>query len=134
MDATIRWLRICYWVGAVVDAGAAVQMLHPPLFAWGMGLSSFEPGSDYRYAMGMGASLMLGWTALLIWADRKPMERKGVLILTIIPVIAGLAANQAGGVLSGFLQLGPVAGIWSLQALLSTLFLVSYLRARRNFA
>jgi len=45
---------------------AAVQMLYPPLFKFGMGLSGFNPGSDYRYAMGMGASLMLGWTALLL--------------------------------------------------------------------
>ena len=62
----IRWLRISYWVGAVTDCVAAVQMLYPPLFKFGMGLSGFNPGSDYRYAMGMGASLMLGWTALLL--------------------------------------------------------------------
>ena len=45
--------------------------------AFGMQLKNFAPGADYRYAMGMGASLMLGWTALLIWADRKPIERRG---------------------------------------------------------
>lgn len=26
---------------------------------------------------------MLGWTFLLIWADRKPIERSDVLILTV---------------------------------------------------
>ena len=59
MADAIRWLRISYWVGAVTDCVAAVQMLYPPLFKFGMGLSAFTPGSDYRYAMGMGASLML---------------------------------------------------------------------------
>ncbi len=130
MASAIRWLRISYWVGAVVDAVAAVQMLHPPLFAFGMGFQAFDPGADYRYAMGMGASLMLGWTALLLWADRRPMERRGVLPLTVLPVIAGLAANQARGVLAGFLPLPAVLPIWVLQVGLSALFLWSYWRAR----
>ena len=73
----IRWLRIAYWVGAVVDLAAGAQMLRPPLFAFGAGAAGFAPGADYRYAMDMGASLMFGWTALLVWADRKPVERMG---------------------------------------------------------
>jgi hypothetical protein len=71
----IRWLRISYWVGAVTDCVAAVQMLYPPLFKFGMGLSGFNPGSDYRYAMGMGASLMLGglpWEPRSCWVDSPP--------------------------------------------------------------
>ena len=96
-----------------------------------MGLPRFEPGADYRYAMGMGASLMVGWTALLLWADRRPMERKGVLPLTVLPVIAGLAANQARGVLAGFLPLAAVLPVWALQLGLCALFLSSYRRARR---
>jgi len=46
--------------------------------------------SEFRYSMGLAASLMLGWTFLLIWCDRKPVERKGILLLTIFPVISGL--------------------------------------------
>ena len=132
MADAIRWLRISYWVGAVVDGAAAIQMLCPTLFGLGMGLPGFDPGADYRFAMGMGASLMLGWTALLLWADRKPMERKGVLPLTVLPVIAGLAANQVRGVLAGFLPVLAVLPIWALQVGLSALFLGSYWRARKE--
>jgi hypothetical protein len=131
MASAIRWLRISFWVGAVVDCVAAIQMLHPPLFGLGMGLHAFNPGEDYRYAMGMGASLMLGWTALLLWADREPLDRRGVLLLTVVPVIAGLAANELRGVRTGFLPLAPVAGIWGLQVLLAALFLASYWRAHQ---
>ena len=77
----VRWLRASYWAGAALDALAALSMLVPSLFAATNGLPDFHPGLDYRYAMGMGDSLMLGWTALLLWADRKPLERKGVLLL-----------------------------------------------------
>ena len=131
MSNAIRWLRISYWAGAIVDGVAAAQMLCPALFRFGMGLPAFRPGADYFYAMGMGASLMLGWTALLIWADRKPMERKGVLPLTVLPVIAGLAVNQARGVSVGFLPAVMVIPIFGLQFGLSALFLGSYWRARK---
>jgi hypothetical protein len=116
MTNAIRWLRISYWVGAIVDLIAGVQMAWPPLFA---------------YAMGMGASLMFGWTALLLWADRRPVDRMGVLPLTIVPVIGGLALNEAVGVGSGFLSVMAAAPIWALQAAISALFLVSYGVARR---
>jgi hypothetical protein len=130
MTAGVRWLRISYWVGAIVDAVAAAQMLHPPLFAFGMGRVAFAPGEDYRYAMGMGASLMLGWTALLLWADRRPMERRGLLPLTTA-VVAALAANEVQAVRVGFLPLGPAVAIWILQACLAALFLGSYALANR---
>ena len=130
MAEAIRWLRVSYRVGAVVDALAAAQMLHPPLFALGMGLPGFAPGEDYRYAMGMGASLMLGWTVLLAWADRRPAERKGVLPLTVL-VVAGLAVNQGRAVRVGFLPLAAVLPIWALQVGLAALFLGSYRKALR---
>jgi len=45
--------------------------------------------------MRTGAPLMAGWTVLLLWADRQPLERRGVLPITVLPVIAGLMANDA---------------------------------------
>ncbi len=134
MRDAVRWLRISYRVGAVVDLAAAAQMLHPPLFAWGMGLSGFDPGIEYRYAMAMGASLMLGWTAILLWADRQPLARSGVLPLTVFPVIAGIVADEVWGVRSGFLPVAAVLPIWVLQAVLVVLFLASYWQARRPSA
>ena len=60
MDDPVRWLRISYWAGASLDALAALSMLSPEVFAATNGLQNFHPGIEYRYAMGMGASLMLG--------------------------------------------------------------------------
>ncbi len=130
MNAAVRWLRISFWLGAIVDAGAAATMLHPPLFAFGMRLPAFAPGDDYRHAMGMGASLMLGWTALLLWGEREPMERRGVLALTVF-AIAGLAANEVRSVRVGFLPIVPVSAVWALQIALAALFIGSYVVAGR---
>jgi len=40
--------------------------------------------------MGIGGSLMAGWTLLLLWAVRKPIERRAVILLTAFPVVFGL--------------------------------------------
>lgn len=134
MDTAIRGLRIAYWAGAIVDAAAGLQMLSPRLYGFMMGLKDFHPGPDYAYAMGMGAALMFGWTALLLWADRAPMERRDVLALTVVPVIAGLALNEIAAVRSGFLSPLSVAPIWALQLVLAVAFLASWRRANRAVA
>ena len=126
----IRWLRISYWVGAIADAIAAVVMSFPEVGRAAYGLTRFEPGVDYRYAMRLGASLMLGWTVLLLWADRRPLERRGVLPITVF-VIAGLAWAGAYAVSAGLIPLGNMIPTWALQALLVILFLYSYFRAGR---
>jgi hypothetical protein len=127
----VRWLRISNWAGAILDALAALSMLSPPLFAATNGLPDFHPGVEYRYAMGMGASLMLGWTALLLWADRKPLERKGVLLITLAPVVLGLVLNEIIAVREGFLSALITVPVWIAQSLITGLFLFSYVNARK---
>ena len=128
-DDAIRWLRVSYWAGSILDGLAALTMLSPSLFAATNRLQNFHPGVEYRFAMGMGASLMLGWTALLLWADRKPLERRGVLLITLLPVVLGLVVNETLAVHAGFLSVAATAPVWVVQALLSILFLASYFNA-----
>lgn len=102
MNNQIRWLRISYWAGAIADGFAALRLL----------FAEMMPGasSDVGYNLGMkwGVALMLGWTLLLIWADRKPLERKGVLLLTIFPVITGLMATSIVTYIAGFVTIGSL--------------------------
>lgn len=128
----VRWLRISYWVGAIADAIAGVLMLFPKAGRSVYGITDFTPSADYRYAMGLGASLMFGWTALLLWADRKPAERKGVLLITVFPVIFGLALAGVFAVTSELIPASKMVPTWVLQAALATLFVFSYVRATRG--
>jgi hypothetical protein len=133
LENKIRWLRLSFRAGAILDFLAAIQMLFPAVFAATNGLGDFHPGREYFYAMGMGALLMLGWTVLLLWADRKPLERRGILPITVFPVIAGMILNEGHAVwVSGFLSIGSVIPIWILQMVLSVVFLVSYFRAGKS--
>ncbi len=120
MRKQIIWLRISYWVGAVADGFATYRMLFPKI----------AHGVEYRYALGLAASLMLGWTILLIWADRKPLERKGVLLLTVFPVIPGLFLAESYAVFSGVMPLETMLPTGILLVGLIALFSFSYFNAR----
>jgi hypothetical protein len=123
MPTEERWLRTAFVAGAVTDALALLPMLLPPLatLLWG-----FEDVSGaYRFAMGYGASLMLGWTVLLVWAARRPLERRFVAALTVL-VIYGLVATEVVAVLGGKLALWRMVPTWCLQATLLVLFAGGY--------
>jgi predicted CoA-binding protein len=126
--SAVRWLRVSYWAGATADALAAVAMFVPALGAAMYGMEGFEPSAEYRYAMRLGGALMVGWTLLLLWADRKPLERRGVLPLTVF-VIGGLASAGAYAVSAGLIARPMMIPTWTLQGVLSVLFLYSYFRS-----
>lgn len=124
-------LRASYWVGAIFDALVLVAMLSPQIGGVVFGIPDFNPGNDYKYAMSIAASLMVGWVFLLIWADRKPVERSGVLLLTVFPVLVGLIFSGVYAVTSGFVVLDNMLPTWIVQGLLVLLFGSSYLEARK---
>jgi len=130
MTNRILLLRISYWAGAVLDVLAFLIMCFPPLFALNNGLTDFHPGLEYRYAMGMGAPLMLARTVLLLWADRKPMERRGILPITLL-VVLGEIGTEIYGVSAGFISIPAMLPTWGLQFLLGSLFIFSMWNASR---
>ena len=119
MKNKIIWLRIGYWVGAVTDGLATVRMLFP----------QFSNDASYRYAMGLGASLMLGWTFLLIWADKKPLERKFVLLLTAFPVVTGLLLAEVFAVSAGIITVEKMLPVGVFLVALIALFSFGYFNA-----
>jgi hypothetical protein len=118
-----RLLRTAFVAGAVTDGLALVPMLVPAAarLLWGFD----DPSGAYRFAMGYGASLMLGWTVLLLWASRRPLERRFVAALTVL-VIYGLVATEVVAVLSGHLAAWRMVPTWCLQASLLGLFAGAY--------
>lgn len=119
----IQLLRVAFIAGAVTDALALIPMLFPPTaqLLWG-----FEDvGGPYRFAMGYGASLMAAWTALLLWAYRRPLERSFVAALTVF-VIYGLVATEVVAVLAGHVAASRMIPTWFLQVGLVALFAGGY--------
>ncbi|HVN87488.1 MAG TPA: hypothetical protein VMW17_21850 [Candidatus Binatia bacterium] len=123
IDRQAPLLRIAFVAGAITDAAAVVPLLVPPMarLMWGFD----DPHGAYRFAMGYAASLMLGWTALLIWASQRPVERAGVAALTVL-VIYGLVVTELLAVLSGYMPAWRMIPTWILQAVLLGLFASAY--------
>ena len=69
-------LRLSYWIAALADFVVAYFALSPQR----MGLS------DMAYPMGLTSALAFSWGLMLLIADRKPMERRWILIPTILVV------------------------------------------------
>jgi len=131
MNKAIRWLRISYWAGAIVDLLAFFEMLLPGALQAALGETGPEIDMEFRLAQAFGAPLMIGWTVLLLWADRKPMERRAVLAITICPVLVGLLIRGLVGAASGvFIGFTAVAAI-AVPIVLMTLFSFSLLLARK---
>ena len=87
-------IAIAYLVGAVFDAIFGTLLLFPSVLADVVGLPEVPSHVPERVALTMTASLLWGWTGLLLWGLRSPVERRGVLLLTISPVIAGLLETK----------------------------------------
>ena len=116
-------LRVSFATGAVIDALAILPMLIPALAKTMWGIE--DVSGAYRFAMCYGAALMLGWTGLLIWAYRRPVERRAIAALTIL-VICGFVATEIVSVLSGWMVLWRMIPTWILQGILITLFGIGY--------
>ncbi len=94
-------VKLTCWVGVGADALWALGLFFPSIFTLLAGGPDFNPELQVRLIMGIGGSLMLGWTFLLIWVVQNPVERRGVLLLTAFPVIIGMFMVALIGAMNG---------------------------------
>lgn len=118
-----RRLRMAFLVGAATDALALIPLLVPAMsfLLWGF---ADRTAAD-RFAMGYAASLMLAWTALLLWAARRPLQRAFVAPLTVL-AIYGLVATELAAIVRGDVALWRMIPTLVLQGGLLWLFASAY--------
>jgi hypothetical protein len=122
----IFWLRVSYWVGAIVDFIFAIALIFFPgftQFLWQ--LDTPIQGTDLMWTKYFG-TMVFAWTCTLLWADRKPLERKGVLLLTCVPVIIGLVSVKGYAIIYHFASPIGLGLIIGMLVVLFILFLFSY--------
>ncbi len=128
-NATL-FLRIAYWWGIIADAVSAILMLFPNLFLRLMNFN-LTPGRDFAFGLSYGAPLMIGWTILLVWADRQPVERKDILLLTL-PVIIGYIAIEIYAIPTGLISVGSALPLLAMQTGLFLFIIFSCWQARNR--
>ncbi len=119
MARPIAWLRASYWAGAVGDFGIAGLALVPARMG----------ETEFRYPMGLAAAVIFAWALLLVWADRRPLERRGVLPLTILAILGLMSAGLVAAA-SGIFPLAHILPSSLLGIALISLMGFSYLNAR----
>lgn len=87
MDKKIIWLRIAYWTAALADFIVAILVLIPAR----MGVTY------YVYPMGLMSAVAFSWGVSLLIADRNPVDRRWIIIPTILVVaLLGIVGLHAG--------------------------------------
>jgi len=76
MKKPVLLLRMSYWIAAIADFGIAILVWIPER----MGVT------EIVYPMGLASVVIFSWAVLLLVADRKPLERRWILIPTILVV------------------------------------------------
>ena len=82
----LLFLKLSFIIGTIADFVVGTNWL---LISIGYSIpnliSSFKgAGTDYRFAMYIGTMFMFGWTVLLFWGYLRPLERRGLLIITAV--------------------------------------------------
>ena len=119
MDKKYLFIRFTYWYGAILDFLVFLDMIISILFEFSVSIENVSTDISYKYQTGTGAFLMLGWIFLLIWADRKPIERNDILLLTAIPVVLGIM----------FINV-LYTSFWFLSVITLIVFIIAYFLAR----
>ena len=83
MKQSILLLRLSYWIAAIADFYIAVLVWIPER----MGVS------DIGYPSGLASVIAFSWGVMLLMADRKPLDRKWILVPTILVVTLVTAAR-----------------------------------------
>ena len=119
MDNKIRWLRIAYWTAAIADFLIAILVLIPAR----MGVT------HYVYPMGLMSAVAFSWGVLLIFADKHPLERRWILIPTVLVVaLLGVVALHAG--LTGLIPLVRLIPTVIVTVIVVSILIYSYMNAR----
>jgi hypothetical protein len=129
MKRKLIFIKICFYIGAVIDFIAMLPLLFPGLAVIMFGLNPHVFSEEYLYVSRIGASLMAGWTILLVWGSLKPVERKGLLLITVCPVLAGLIVSSILVVASGFIKLQFILPLWILYAVIVPMYIAAYMIA-----
>jgi drug/metabolite transporter (DMT)-like permease len=118
-ETSIVLLRLSYWIAAIADFVVAALVLMPSR----MGAGALQ------YPMGLASAAVFSWGVMLLVADRRPLERRWMLVPTAL-VVALLTLVRTIFALQGAIPFS--AGILAFGTGLTALICYSYYHAGRS--
>jgi hypothetical protein len=125
-------LKTAFLIGAVADGVIAIEWflislglidlpVHPSFFV--------GSGQDFQFALSSGALFMMGWALLLYWGSLRPIERRGILLLTASMLFVAILSD--GIVFAHLFSTRQLLLGTSVKLSLVILFAGSYWQSRR---
>ena len=127
-----KLLITSYWIGIIADAIATVLLFSPTVADIVLQPTPFERTPVHLYVSRVAGALMLGWTVLLFWAQRKPVERADILLITLFPVVTILAGAAFLVARSGWISTSGMMPMFVLYAVAYCTFIPSYVWALKQ--
>jgi hypothetical protein len=126
-------LRAVFLFGAVADGLIAIEWylislglvdlpIHPSFFV--------GSGQDYQFVVGMAGLFMMGWAFLMYWGSLKPVERRGILLITAVMLFIAIISD--GLVFGHLFSARQIAWGTSVKLFLVILFAGSYWYSKRH--
>ena len=127
-------LKTAFLIGAVADGVIAIEWflislglvdlpVHPSFFV--------GSGQDFQFVLSIGGLFMMGWAFLLYWGSFRPIERRGVLLLTATMLFIAILSD---GIIFGHLfSTKQIVLGTSVKLSLFILFAGSYWHSRRMY-
>ena len=124
--------KTAFLIGAVADGVIAIEWflislglvdlpVHPSFFV--------GSGQDFQFVLSIGGLFMMGWAFLLYWGSFRPIERRGVLLLTATMLFIAILSD---GIIFGHLfSTKQIVLGTSVKLSLVILFAGSYWHSRR---
>jgi hypothetical protein len=89
-------LKTAFLIGAVADGVIAIEWflislglvdlpVHPSFFV--------GSGQDFQYVLSIGGLFMMGWAFLLYWGSVRPIERRGILLITAVMLFIAILSD-----------------------------------------
>ena len=128
----MKLVRTTYWLGAIIDLLAGLQLLFPESTRI-IGFEGLKAQGNLGLPAVTAAVLMFGFTAILIWAQLKPVRRRGILFITLAVIITLATVNVVSG-LRGLLPWNKLIGPLVIQGTLVMLFTLSSIITSRAAA
>jgi hypothetical protein len=89
-------LKTVFLIGAVADGVIAIEWF---LISLGLADLPVHPsffvgsGQDFRYVLSIGGLFMMGWAFLLYWGSLRPVERRGILLITAVMLFIAIFSD-----------------------------------------
>jgi len=127
-----KLLLASYWVGIIADAMATVMLYSPTVVKLTLQPAHLETTPIFLYVSRIAGALMLGWTLLLYWAKRRPIERADILLFTLFPVVTILAIAAILVIKSNEILIQNMIPMLLFYVVLFSMYIPSYIWAKKQ--